>query len=66
MMANNTLRVAQGKYAGAEPLYQSSLAIKDKTLGPEHTGVAALLTILAALLFSQVLTLSAGNIFSNV
>ena len=31
---------AQGKYAEAEPLYKSSLAIREKALGPEHPNVA--------------------------
>ena len=40
----------QGHYAQAEPLYQRSLAIKEKTLGPEHSGVAQSLENYAALL----------------
>ena len=30
----------QGKYAEAEPVYQRSLAIREKTLGAEHPDVA--------------------------
>ncbi len=40
---------AQGRYAEAEPLYQRSLAIDEKVLGPEHRGVAIDLNNLAAL-----------------
>jgi tetratricopeptide (TPR) repeat protein len=40
----------QGKYAKAEPLYQRSLAIREKTLGPEHSYVAQSLENYAALL----------------
>ncbi len=32
---------AQGRYAEAEPLYQRSLAIREKTLGRDHPSVAA-------------------------
>ena len=31
---------AQGRYPEAEPLYQRSLAITEKALGPEHPHVA--------------------------
>ncbi len=41
---------AQGKYAEAEPLYQRSLAIWEKALGPEHPDVATSLETYAALL----------------
>ena len=34
---------AQGKYAQAEPLYQRSLAIYEKALGPDHPDVATVL-----------------------
>ncbi len=44
------LRDTQGKYAEAEPLYQRSLAILEKTLGPEHPNVALSLENYAALL----------------
>ncbi len=40
----------QGRYAEAEPLYQRSLAIMEKALGPEHPDVAALLNNLAPML----------------
>lgn len=45
---------AQGKYAEAEPLLEQSLAIQEKTLGPEHPEVALSLHNLAALLDRQV------------
>jgi hypothetical protein len=32
--------IAQGRYAGAEPLYKRSLAISEKALGPDHPDVA--------------------------
>ena len=44
------LYLAQGQYAQAEPLYQRSLAIWEKTLGPEHPDVATSLENYAALL----------------
>ena len=40
----------QGNYAEAEPLYQRSLAIWEKALGPEHPNVAQRLENYAALL----------------
>ncbi len=40
----------QSKYAEAEPLYQRSLAIREKALGPEHPDVAQSLESYAALL----------------
>ncbi len=43
----------QGRYAQAEPLYQRSLAIKEKALGPEHPAVATGLNNLAALYIAQ-------------
>jgi tetratricopeptide (TPR) repeat protein len=44
---------AQGNYNGAKPLYQRSLAIREKALGREHPDVAASLNNLAALYFAQ-------------
>ena len=41
---------AQSHYAEAEPLHKRSLAIREKTLGPEHPGVATSLENYAALL----------------
>ena len=41
---------AQGKYAEAEPLYQRSLGIREKALGPEHPDVAVSLENFAGLL----------------
>ncbi|MGK7874280.1 MAG: tetratricopeptide repeat protein [Xenococcaceae cyanobacterium] len=43
----------QGNYTEAEPLYQRSLAIREKVLGPEHPDVALSLNNLAGLYFSQ-------------
>ena len=40
---------AQGRYAQAEPLYNRSLAIREKTLGPDHPDVAATLENMEAL-----------------
>ena len=40
---------AQGQYAKAEPLYQRSLAIWEKALGPDHPEVATSLNNLAVL-----------------
>ncbi len=40
----------QGNYAKAEPLYQRSLAIWEKALGPEHPNVAVTLANYAGLL----------------
>ena len=39
----------QGRYADAEPLYQRSLAISEKALGPDHPDVATSLNNLAGL-----------------
>ena len=44
---------AQGKYAEAEPLYQRSLAIREKVLGAEHPQVATGLNNLALLYDNQ-------------
>ncbi len=41
---------AQGKYTKAEPLYQRSLTIREKVLGPEHPNVATSLENYASLL----------------
>jgi tetratricopeptide (TPR) repeat protein len=43
----------QRQYAKAEPLYERSLAIREKALGPEHPTVAKSLNNLAALYDSQ-------------
>ena len=50
------LPVRQGNYAEARPLYERSLAINEKALGPEHPSVAASLNNLAALFRAQVRT----------
>ena len=49
---NNLAEVyrAQAKYSKAEPLYKNSLAIREKTLEPNHAAVAADLNNLASLL----------------
>ena len=46
----------------AEPLFQRSLAIREKTLGPEHLDVALPLKNLAEVLKSQVKT-SFGHLY---
>lgn len=46
--------VVQGKIADVALLHERSLAIKEKTLGPEHPDVASLLNSLALSLESQV------------
>ncbi len=43
----------QGRYVEAEPLYQRSLAISEKALGPEHPDVATSLNNLAELYRDQ-------------
>jgi len=43
----------QGSYAEARPLYEQSLAIWEKALGPEHPNVATSLNNLAGLLKDQ-------------
>jgi tetratricopeptide (TPR) repeat protein len=42
-----------GHYSESEPLYQRSLAIREKALGPEHPDVAQSLNNLAALYKAQ-------------
>jgi Tfp pilus assembly protein PilF len=44
---------AQGDFAGARPLYERALAIREKALGPEHPETAASLNNLAVLLGGQ-------------
>ena len=44
----------QGKYAEAGPLYERSLAIREKVLGPDHPDVATSLNNLAIGLYYQV------------
>jgi tetratricopeptide (TPR) repeat protein len=43
----------RARYAEAEPLYQRALAIREKTLGPEHPDVAQSLNNLAGLYYAQ-------------
>lgn len=57
--------VAQGNYAEAEPLYERSLAIFEKALGPQHPNVAQSLNSLAELLKAQVrIAIYPGEYFS--
>jgi tetratricopeptide (TPR) repeat protein len=44
---------AQGDFAGARPLYERALAIREKTLGPEHYDTAESLNDLAVLLSNE-------------
>ena len=44
---------AQGDFAGARPLYERALAIKEKALRPEHSDTATSLNNLARLLQAQ-------------
>ena len=44
---------SQGKYGKAEPLYQRSLAIREKALGPDHPDTAQSLNNLANLVSEQ-------------
>jgi tetratricopeptide (TPR) repeat protein len=43
----------RGRYTDAEPLYQQALAIREKTLGPEHPDLAQSLNNLAGLYATQ-------------
>ena len=43
----------QGRYADAEPLYKRALAVREKTLGPDHPDVAQTLNNLALLYYNQ-------------
>ena len=55
MSLNNLagLYYTQGRYAEAEPLYKRALAIREKTLGPDHPDVANSLNNLAGLYQDQ-------------
>jgi Flp pilus assembly protein TadD len=44
---------AQGDFAGARPLYERALAIREKALGPEHSDTAESLNALAVLLSNE-------------
>ena len=44
---------AQGRYVDAEPLYKRSLAIREKSLGPDRSEVAESLNNLAFLYNAQ-------------
>ncbi|CAN0436055.1 unnamed protein product [Discosporangium mesarthrocarpum] len=48
--------MAQGKHSEAEPLYRRSLAIREKSLGEDHTDTAHSLNNLGSLLEVQVQT----------
>ena len=54
IILNSVVPTSQGKYDYAEPLYERSLAIREKALGPEHPDVAQSLNNLAGLLRAQV------------
>ena len=56
----------QGNYAKAEPLYERSLALKEKALGPEHPSMATTLNNLAVLMKSQVRTSFSRTFLENV
>ena len=45
--------MAQGRYEEAEPLYNRSLAISKKALGPDHPDVGRALNNLGLLYFYQ-------------
>eukprot|EP00752_Nemacystus_decipiens_P018035 g16168.t1 len=47
------MMAAQGYYEDAKPLYERSLAIREKVLGPDHPDVASSLNSLAVLLKTQ-------------
>lgn len=56
-LRHSSLRILpaiQGKYEEAEPLYERSLAIREKALGPDHPAVATALNNRALLLEEQV------------
>src|SRR5436190_815497 len=44
---------AQGRYPEAEPLYKRALAIREKTLGPDHHDVSIALHKLADLYYQE-------------
>ena len=44
---------SQGRYDDVEPLFERSLAINEKALGPEHPSVASTMNKLAALYRDQ-------------
>ena len=48
-----TLLQDQGDLAGARPLFERALAIREKQLGPDHPDTATSLAMLAALLQAQ-------------
>ena len=55
-LLTTTTRVVamQGNHGDAKPLYERSLAIREKVLGPDHPDVASSLNNLAMLLNNQV------------
>ncbi|CAM9588227.1 unnamed protein product, partial [Laminaria digitata] len=59
------LPVAQGNYAVAGPLFERSLTIREKALGPEHPDVATSLNNLAGLLQTQDNYAEAGPLFER-
>jgi tetratricopeptide (TPR) repeat protein len=52
-LAEGSRELAQGRYAEAEPLYNRSLAIKEKAFGNDHLNLVITLGNLAALYKSQ-------------
>ena len=54
IIPNSGIPTSQGKYDDAKPLYERSLAIREKALGAEHPDVAHSLNKLAGLLKAQV------------
>jgi tetratricopeptide (TPR) repeat protein len=57
---------SQGRYEEAEPLYQRSLAISEKALGPDHPSVATTLNNLAGLYYRQGKYQKAGQAFERI
>jgi len=55
----------QGRHAQAEPLYQRSLAIREKSLGPEHPDVAGSLNDLALLYEDQGRSTAAESLYKR-
>ena len=60
------LRRQQGRYAEAEPLFLRALAIREKSLGADHSEAAESLANLATLYISQHRYDEAGPLFRRV
>lgn len=54
----------QGKYSGAESLYERAQVIQEKLFGLEHTGVVSILNNRALLRDAQVMLKFQGTIMS--